>query len=211
MNLPTGDTVSEFLDQLASASATPGGGGAAALSGAQGSALVEMVCHLSLGKPEAQGQDTELQQVLAKAKILRARLTAAIDQDADVFQGLMAAYRLPKDSEPERQQRLQTIQKALLSATESPITTARDCMAVLELSQAAARLASRWVVSDVGVAALVAHAGLKSAALNVWVNVSGLNNAAQAGCWRQELDHLLAEAQPLQDAIYQQIKMRLTG
>ncbi|MEQ1531686.1 MAG: cyclodeaminase/cyclohydrolase family protein, partial [Methylococcales bacterium] len=82
-------SVQNFLDELASKSATPGGGSAAALMGAQGAALVSMVCNLTIGKPKFAEVEAEMQEVLSKAEALRSQLTSLVHADIDVFNQLM--------------------------------------------------------------------------------------------------------------------------
>jgi formiminotetrahydrofolate cyclodeaminase len=84
--------IQQFLDELASKTATPGGGSAAALMGAQGAALVSMVCNLTIGKPQFAAVEAEMLTVLDKAEALRSQLTDLIKQDIDVFNRLMAKY-----------------------------------------------------------------------------------------------------------------------
>jgi len=166
--------VTQFLDELASSAATPGGGSAAAILGALGAALVSMVCNLTIGKKNYAEVEGEMHDVLANAEALRARLADMVADDIAAFNGLMAAYGLPKQTDDEKAARGAAIQHALIAATEAPLACARACADVIKLSMRAAEVGNRNVISDAGVGALAAQAALRSAALNVDINVPSL-------------------------------------
>lgn len=201
--------LAHFLDQLASSAATPGGGGAAAVMGAMGAALVSMVCNLTIGKKNYAEVEADMQDLRVHAERLRARVADMIEEDARVFDGLMAAYGLPKDDEAQKSARLDAIQAALKQATDVPLNCARNCADIIALSRIAGEKGNRNVVSDAGVAALAAQAGLRSAALNVYINVPSIKDAAFATAARTEIDALqqrwIAEA----DAVFDLVKARL--
>ena len=126
--------VNVFLEELASSSATPGGGSAAALAGAMGAGLVSMVCRLTVGRKRFADAEGELQGVLDDAEALRLCLTNLPDADTQAFDQVMAAYRLPKETPTEQTARQTAIQSALQGATQVPLETARACGAVVKLS-----------------------------------------------------------------------------
>ena len=133
MNTIESQSMKTFLDALASGSPTPGGGGAAALMGAQAAALVSMVCHLTLGKPKYAEVQTEMQTILDQSEFLRAQFLAMVADDAAVFKTVMAAYGLAKDNDVEKSIRSQAIQEALKSATDVPLACAKVSAQVLAL------------------------------------------------------------------------------
>lgn len=202
-------TMQNFLDELASSSSTPGGGGAAALSGAMGAALVSMVCNLTIGKEKFAGVEADMQQLLAKAETLRARLTEMMAEDVRAFDMVMAAYRLPKGTDADKAARTDAIQEASKKATMVPLAAARACAEVIELCGPAAEKGNPNVVSDAGVAALCAQAGLKSAALNVLINLGAIKDQDFVGKHRAELDRILAEHDSLANEVYQLVKGKL--
>ncbi|MBL8528344.1 MAG: cyclodeaminase/cyclohydrolase family protein [Burkholderiales bacterium] len=173
-------TLQSFLDALASNAPAPGGGAAAALMGATGAALVSMVCNLTLGKPKYAEVEGDMSALREQSEALRARLTAMMEDDQAVFRTLMSAYGLPKQTDDEKAARKQAIQEALKRATEVPLACARACVEAIALSREAAEKGSLQVVSDAGVAVAAAEAGLKSAALNVWINVPSIEDQAFA-------------------------------
>jgi methenyltetrahydrofolate cyclohydrolase len=117
--------VETFLDELASAAPTPGGGSAAAVIGAMGAALVSMVCNVTMGKKGLEAAAADMQAVRDESERLRTRLTAMVAEDIAAFDGLMAAYRLPKSNDDEKSRRAEAIQANLRAATETPLACAR--------------------------------------------------------------------------------------
>jgi len=168
--------VQTFLDELASKAATPGGGSSAALMGAQAAALVSMVCNLTIGKPKYAEVEADMQDLLEKSEALREKLSALIKADMDVFDRVMSAYGLPKETDAEKTNRSAAIQLVLQDATEVPLACARACKEAIELSKIAAEKGSLGVISDAGVAVMAAYGGLKSAALNVYINTNSLKD-----------------------------------
>ncbi len=201
--------VTQFLDELASSAATPGGGSGAAIMGALGAALVSMVCNLTIGKKNYAEVEDEMRDVLADAEALRQRLADMVAEDIAAFNGLMAAYGLPKLSDEDKAARGAAIQHALRAATEAPLACARACAEVIKLSMRAAEVGNRNVISDAGVGALAAQAALRSAALNVDINVPSLQDKAFAQACRDEMDALLASAVPLSEQAIALVKSKL--
>lgn len=203
------ETIANFLDGLASSAPTPGGGGAAAISGAMGAALVSMVCNLTIGKKKYVEVEVELKDVLAKSEALRATLTGMIAADVEAFDAVMAAYGLPKGTDEEKAARADKIQSALKVATDVPLACCRTCREVIDLAEIVADKGNLNVISDAGVAVLSAFAGLRSAALNVYVNAKGLDDRAFADARLKELEDLLREAAGLNERVYEVVKNKI--
>jgi formiminotetrahydrofolate cyclodeaminase len=201
--------VTQFLDELASSAATPGGGSGAAIMGALGAALVSMVCNLTIGKKNYAEVEPEMRSVLHDAEALRQRLADMVAEDIAAFNGLMAAYGLPKLSDEDKAARGAAIQHALRAATEAPLACARAGADVIKLSMRAAEVGNRNVISDAGVGALAAQAALRSAALNVDINVPSLQDQVFAQACRVEMDALLASAVPLSEQAIALVKSKL--
>lgn len=203
------NTTAGFLDALASAEPTPGGGGAAALMGAMGAALVSMVCNLTIGKPGYEAVEAEMQALRADSEALRARLLAMVAEDARAFDTLMAAYRLPKSTAEEKAARSAAIQDGLKAATRAPL----DCaVAAAEGVRLAARAVERGnvnVISDVGVGALAAWAALRCAALNVSINVPQIKDRTFADHALTDIAALQAECGPLAEQVHTRVKARI--
>ena len=202
-------TVAGFLDELASSAPTPGGGSAAAVLGATGAALVSMVCNVTLGKKGQEAVASEMQAVRDLSEQLRMRLTAMVAADIAAFDGLMAAYRLPKTSEAEKATRAEAIQANLRAATETPLECARACAEVIALSRRAGQSGYSGVISDAGVAAVSANAALRSAALNVYINVPALKDRAFASQATAEIEQLLLDGARDSDSVFALVRNRL--
>ena len=203
------DTIATFLDGLASAAPTPGGGGAAAISGAMGAALVSMVCNLTIGKKKYVEVEAELKDMLSQSEALRAQLTGMIAEDVAAFDAVMGAYGLPKATDEEKAARAEKIQAALKVATDVPLACCRACRAVIDLAEVVADKGNLNVISDAGVAVLSAHAGLRSAALNVYVNAKGLDDRDFADARLKELEGLLGDAGELNEKVYDVVKAKV--
>jgi len=165
-----------FLEELAASSATPGGGSAAALAGAMGAGLVGMVCRLTIGKKRFADVEDELCSVLEEAEALRQRLSDLANADIQAFDQVMAAYRLPKETQEEQAARQAAIQRALQAATQVPLETASACAGVLKLAAQVIDKINPNALSDAGAAALLADAALKGAQLNVAINLADIHD-----------------------------------
>jgi len=202
-------TLNTFLDELASRQATPGGGSAAALMGAQAAALVGMVCHLTLGKPKYAEVQEDMQALLAQSEALRATLIDMIKADVDVFNRLMACYGLPKSNDQEKAHRSEQIQHVLKEATLVPLDCARACAQTIRFSRIAAEKGSLGVISDAGVAVMSGYAGLKSAALNVQINAASLKDREFAEAQLDELQVLVKSCESEVEAVYAIVESKL--
>ena len=202
-------SISQFLNELASASPTPGGGGAAALMGAQAAALVSMVCNLTIGKPKYAEVETQMRAILDQSETLRTQFMRMITDDMAVFKKVMAAYGLPKETDVEKFVRTEAIQEALKFATDVPLVCARVSAEIIQLSRTAAELGNLNVISDAGVATMAGFAALKSAALNVYVNTGAIKDQAFTESRLAELRDILAGAEMTTEEVYQLVKSKL--
>lgn len=176
-----------LLDALASGEPTPGGGSAAALAGAAAAALVAMVARLTAGRPRFAAVDAEMRAAVEEAEQLRRRLTGLIAADAAAYDQVRAAYRLPKGTPEEQAARAAAIQEALKAASRTPLETADACVAALELARRVAQRGNPAAATDACVAALLAHAGLQGAVLNVQVNLQDLHDQGFVAASRDAL------------------------
>ena len=202
-------TIQLFLDELASKSPTPGGGSSAAIMGAMGAALLSMVCNLTIGKKNHEAVSEEMAEVLERSEALRIELLELVAADVEAFDQVMAAYRLPKDSDADKALRSESIQDALKLATAVPLHCARACVSVIDLSETVARKGNKNVISDAGVAVVSAHAALRSAALNVHVNVGAIRDEHFAAASIAELDSIMAGQNERTELIYRIVRERL--
>lgn len=171
-------TQPSFLDDLASANPTPGGGSAAAHTGAAAAALVAMVARVTLGKKKYENVKDQMWALVEKAEALRHSLDAGVERDSAAFLTVMDAYKLAKDTPEQVEIRTQAIQAAMATASEVPLEAARECLAVQELAIEAIELGNLNAISDAASAATLAKAALTCAAFNVRINLIGLNDEA---------------------------------
>ncbi|HZB95536.1 MAG TPA: cyclodeaminase/cyclohydrolase family protein [Herpetosiphonaceae bacterium] len=183
-------SVTAFLDSLASSAPAPGGGSVAALSGAMAAALVSMVCNLTIGKQRYADVEAEMRDLLDRAEALRHEMQDLAQADLEAFNRLAAAYKLPRTTEADIAIRRDAIQASLRRATEVPLRTARTAAAVLPLCPAVAERGNQAAVSDVGVAALLAQAAVRSALLNVDINLRLLEDSIYIRQVRAEVERL---------------------
>lgn len=200
------NNIDKFLEALASSAPTPGGGGAAALCGALGIALGNMVGNLTLGKKKYADVQEDIAELNAKAEALRARFVALVDADAEAFAPLSRAYSIPKD-DPARDE---IMEPALLRAAEVPLEIMRKCAEALELISGYAAKGSALAISDAGCAAALCGAAMEAAALNVKINTKSMKNRAVADNINAEMNELLQKYFALSQEIYNDVSGRLS-
>ena len=201
--------VTTFLDELASSAPAPGGGSVAAISGALGAALVSMVCNLTLGKKGYEEVQGDIQDLLAQSEALRAELTDLVEEDVKAYTGYSVAAKMPRGTDEEKAQRATAMQAALKTATDVPLSIAETAVKVMDLCMPAAEKGNKWAVSDAGVAVLMAEAALRSAALNVLINLGSLKDEAFVADRRAKLESLLEGKGVMRDEIYDYVVSKL--
>jgi methenyltetrahydrofolate cyclohydrolase len=201
--------VTTFLDELASDAPAPGGGSVAAISGALGAALVSMVCNLTLGKKGYDEVQDDIQALLAQSEALRVELTNLVEEDVKAYTGYSVAAKMPRGSEEEKAVRAKAMQAALKTATDVPLSIAETAVKVMDLCMPAAEKGNKWAVSDAGVAVLMAEAALRSAALNVLINLGSLKDEAFVADRRAKLESLLEGKGVMRDEIYDYVVSKL--
>lgn len=202
-------SIQVFLDELASKASTPGGGSAAGIMGAMGAALVSMVGNLTVGKKNYEDVEAEMQDILNRSEALRDELTDAIRADVEVFDKVMGSYGLPKETDDQKTARSVAIQAALKEATDIPLECAKLCREVIEISKPMAEKGNKNVISDAGVAVLAAEAALRSAALNVYINVGGIKDDEFVTDRKAKLESLLEGSAELTEEVYAIVKAKL--
>ncbi len=171
-------SVSAFLDALASPDPTPGGGTAAAIAGAIGAALLMMVAGLTKTRTNTDSEKVALADARAALASVRERMTALADTDTDAFNQVMAAYRIPKSTEEQKDARKQAVQRALHAATQAPLNTLRAVVDAMRPARTIAAYGNRAAESDVRVALELLEAAAAGAVANVQSNVTSLDDEA---------------------------------
>ncbi len=180
-------TVVDFIEQLASASPTPGGGSASALAGAMAAAMVEMACNLTVGREKFRDVEEELQAVLARATELRKQLLDAVDEDTKSYSAVSEAYKMPRATDSEKAERTAAIQSALKYASEVPLKVAQAAAETSELSVIAMQKSNPNVASDARVARLLAEAARDGAIANVEINLGSITDSDFVDRMNEEL------------------------
>lgn len=195
-------TTAEFLNALASGQPTPGGGGAAALTGSQAAALVSMVINFTVGKKKYAEVEEEMRGYLARSEALRTALLAAVDADAAAFDAVAATYSLPKETDEEKAARTAAMQNALKHAAAVPFDVAEQCLEIIRLAAPVGAKGNSNVVSDAATALYLAFAALKSAIVNVNINLKFIKDEAFVATWSAKVAALMVDT----DAAYAEAK-----
>jgi formiminotetrahydrofolate cyclodeaminase len=195
-------TVEEFCKELGSNSPAPGGGSVAALSGALGAELVAMVCGLSIGKKDLEPFNDLLAGALQRAQDLSKSLLRRVDLDTEAFNAVMAAFKMPKQTDAEKTQRSEAIQKGYIEAIQSPLGTARECREVLTIAESLIGKSNPNALSDLGVAAQQAYAGLEGAIMNVRINIPALKVEGFKSQTQLEIGTLLEQGRKSNANVY---------
>ncbi len=201
--------VSQFLEDLASSKPAPGGGSVAGLAGSLGAGLISMVCNLTLGKKKYADVQDDITALVGKSENLRKELTSLIEKDIEAYTILNNTMKMPRDTDEQKAARDKAMDGALKGATNVPMKIAEACAAVMDLCQEAADKGNSNAVSDVGVGILLAEAGLRSAALNVLINLGYSKDEAFVSQSRNHLNALLEGRGKLRDEIYDLVVSKL--
>ena len=205
----TARSVREFSVALASGDAVPGGGGGAALAGALGAALAAMVCNFTIGRKRYQAVDAEMRALLSRADAIRDELLDLVDADADAYQRVVDAQGLPKETAEQTAVRNERVQQALAEAVRVPLRAAVLAADALALCEPVAERGNQRLISDAGVAALLADAALQSAALNVRVNLGDLRDERLVSESRAALARLLGAARDVKPRVMTLVEAKL--
>lgn len=186
----TSKTVDRFLDELASSEPVPGGGSGSALGGALAAGLLSMVCNLTIGKKGYEDVQDEMEQVLARSEAIRAELPDLLQADTEVYSQVMSAYRMPRKGAENKAAREAAMEVAFKAATEVPLKIAARCAEIIDLCEAVAPKANKWVVSDAGVGVVLAEASMRGALLSVEINLGSIGDQAYVAAKRQQVEEL---------------------
>ena len=185
------NSIGNFDALVAAATPAPGGGSVSAYCGMLAASLGQMVCNLTIGKPKYADAEPRLKEIKSTLEQLGARLRQLIAEDAESFEGVLRAYRLPKDSDEQKVQRAAQIQEALRSAVDVPMETAQRSFNVLELLRELADIGNPNALSDVAVGAQLAQTAVKGASYNVEVNLESMSDREGAERTREEMNGLI--------------------
>jgi len=192
----------EFVSVLASKEPTPGGGGAAALVGAVGTALGNMVGSLTLGKKKYADVQDDIVALKTKADALQDELLALIALDAEAFEPLSRAYGLPSSTDEEKAEKARIMEDALRTASAVPLRIMEKCCEAIDLHQEFAAKGTAIAISDVGCGVVCCKAALQAAGLNVFINTKSMTDRAHASQLNTQANTLLRKYTALADDIF---------
>lgn len=187
-------SIQDFIQSIDSKSPTPGGGSVSALSALLGMSLARMMGHVSIGRKAfrnlSQEHQEEFMQAYEDLGILQKQVEPLIDKDAEAFDAIMTAYRLPKETVQEQQIRRDTIQKATIGAIEVPLEVATLSFQALGLLPPLLSYGNKNASSDVKVAALELQTAILGGLLNVEINLSGLLDKDAVSRYQKQVDDM---------------------
>ena len=205
--------ITKFSEVLASNEPAPGGGSVAALAGMLGADLSMMVVNLSVGKKSYESLDENIKMQFMRdfeaIQLIKQELYTLVDEDTNAFSLFMDAMKLPKETDEEKAVRNQAIQKASVYALEIPLKTAEKCLGVLRNQKLIGEFGNKNAVSDIGVGALLSLTGLEGAALNVNINLPGIEDENIKKDAAAKIEAMLAEGRTLKQTIMEIVNKRI--
>jgi len=195
----------DFAYELASKKPVPGGGGAAALTAALGTALNSMVANFSMGKKKFMNYKDKHDYLLKRGEALRDKLINLIDKDAEFFEPLSRAYSMIANTEEEKQLKEKTLQTCLKAACSAPMEILQCTYEAILLHKEIEDISSKNIISDVGVGVQLLKAALNSAYLNVLININSISDEAYVSEAKAKSNKLLSEGNDLADQVYEKV------
>ena len=186
-------SIREFLAKTASGSPVPGGGSVAALSAAIAASLAEMVANLTIGKKGFEAKEEQMNDIVETAAEYRNKLIKDIERDADSYNDVLTAFRLPKGNEQEEKIRKQAVQDAFKKASLVPLDVARNAFKIIELAEKVVKHGNKNAVTDGAVAVMMARTAVLSALYNVKINLSSIKNVDFVERIRKDITSLESE------------------
>ncbi len=194
-------TIEKYLQDCKAEIAAPGGGSASALAGALGSSMAAMAAVFTTGREKFKGVQAEAKTLHDESSAIMNACAKIIDEDIEAYNGFGKASKMPRDTEEQKTARTDTMQKALTHAMEVPMELVRLCHRQLALAERLVDIANPNLISDVGVSALLAEAGMQGARLNVTINLAWLKDKELVEKTRAELDDILAKSNGVRERV----------
>lgn len=169
-------TIKVFLEETASKSPVPGGGSIAALSAGMATALTEMVANLTIGKKGYEDVQRDMEGLISILPSIRNGFIEDIDKDAEAFNGVMDAFKMPKDTDEEKAERKSTIQEGMKNAALIPLEVAKKAFSIMEQITIVVEKGNKNAVTDGAVAAMMARTAVLSALFNVKINLGSIKD-----------------------------------
>ncbi len=200
----------DFNDVLASKAPVPGGGGAAAMGGAIGMALSNMVGNLTIGKKKYADVEDEVKELVAKGSEIIAELESLVDKDAEVFEPLSKAYGLPRSTPEEIEYKQKTMEECCKTACSVPMEIMRKAYEGIKIHERMGQIGTMIAISDVGCGVAFMKAALVSGSLNVIINLNAIKDQDFVEKTREEMDRLLKDGKRIADETFDLVVSKLT-
>ena len=199
-------SVKEFIDKVTGNDPVPGGGSVSALNGSLAASLAAMVANLTVGRKKYVEVNDEMEQISARMTEQSAKLLADVDRDAEAYDRVFAAFKLPKETDEEKAVRKEAIQRETKYAAEVPMEVARTASELLPMIDAAARRGNSNAVTDATVAMMCARTAVIGALLNVRINLTSITDEAFVKTMTEEADRLEAVAVEAEHKLLEYVK-----
>ena len=200
-------TVEGFINETASSSPAPGGGSIAALNAASSAALITMVANLTLGKEKYAAVEEDMKEVAAKAGALKDDFLALIDEDSNAFNKIMAAFKLPKDTDEAKKARSAAIQEATKGAALVPFKVGQKANELFALVEEVITKGNQNAITDGAVAAMNARAAVRGAFLNVKINLGSIKDGLFVEDLQKKMAEIENEVDAREQALLGQVKL----
>ena len=203
----TNQKITAFLEKTASGTPVPGGGSVSALSAALGAGLAEMVANLTIAKKGYEAVENEMKEIAETLQNLREKLVTEVDKDSNAYKDVLTAFKLPKDTQEEKEQRAEAIQDAMKNAARVPLGVANDALQVMDLAEKAIRNGNRNAVSDGAVGTMMARTAVLGALFNVKINLASVKDKAFVEEMMREVNKLESRVHEREAEILSQVKI----
>ncbi len=205
------ESLRSYLSAAASRSPAPGGGSVSALAGALGAAMASMAANFTVGKKKYENVQEEVKRILSESEECRLKLEELVDEDIKAYTKVSSVYSLPKETDEEKEKRVQEIARATKEAVSVPLEIAKCCFRVLELCRQLVDIGNKRLISDVGVSVLLAEAALRAANLNVEINLVSLKDDPFVKEKRCAIGSLLTEGRNILGEVLSKVEREISG
>lgn len=207
------NSLREFIANVASSEPTPGGGSVSALVGSIGGALTNMVSKLTVGKKVYEGLADEIKsQIVENSREMEKLvedLSNIVDEDTKAFDKVMDAFKMPKETDEQKQARSRAVQEGYKIALEVPLRCATKCLRILELQEVFANYGNANAITDVGVGILLAYSGMEGALFNVTINLGSIKDEEFKKENEAKVSNLLNEGKRIKEELIKIVYKRL--
>ncbi len=198
-------SVIEFLNDVSSGSPVPGGGSVSAITGALGTSLVSMVLNLTASSKKYEEFHRFANETQIEVSRISERLKKLVVEDAEAFDKVMAAFKLPKNTDEEKSERKKAIEEATKQAIAVPLETGKQCIEGLSIINSVIDRSNKNAISDLGVANLLLKAACEGALYNVYINLGSLSDTS----YTDEVKKVVEKMTQRKDELFSENKSRI--